>query len=101
MTYYVLGSEDTVLGFSLVGIQGSVVTRREDALRQFQYVIEKRSYGIIIITESVANLIRQEVDQYLFTQDFPLIVEIPGREGRDPNGKDLRTMVQEAIGISL
>ncbi len=101
MTYYVLGEEDTVLGFSLVGISGSVVSKREEALREFQYAIGKKEFGVLIITQGVASLIRQEVDQYLFTQEFPLIVEIPGREGRDPNGKDLRTMVQEAIGISL
>ncbi len=101
MTYYVLGEEDTVLGFSLVGISGAVVSDRDQALQAFTYAIGKKAYGILIITEAVANLIREEVDQYLFTQDFPLIVEIPGREGRDPNGKDLRGMVQEAIGISL
>ncbi len=101
MTYYVIGDEDTVLGFSLVGIRGTVVSSEEEAHKQFRYAIERREVGIVIMTESAANLIRQEVDQYLFTQDFPLIVEIPGREGRDPEAKDLRKMVQEAIGISI
>jgi len=41
------------------------------------------------------------VDSYLFSEQFPLIVEIPDRKGRLEGRPGLREMVNEAIGIKL
>jgi len=99
MKYFVIGDEDTVLGFSLVGIAGIAVRTRDEAVAAWNKVIENRSYAIIIITEPSAALIRETVDRYLFSESFPLVVEIPapGQKG----GRDLRTLVNEAIGVSI
>ena len=100
MKYYVIGDEDTVLGFSLVGTQGSVATTTEQVQNALSKALENKEYGIIIITEDRANMIRPIVDRYLFTETFPLIVEIPNRFTRGKS-KDLRALVNEAIGVSL
>ncbi|MCR5732739.1 MAG: V-type ATP synthase subunit F [Sphaerochaetaceae bacterium] len=99
MEYYVIGDEDTVLGFSLVGVQGTAVADEREARTAWAKTLEKREIGIIIITESAADMIRSTVDRYLFSESFPLVVEIP-----DPGKKstrDLRSLVNEAIGVSL
>ena len=100
MKYFVIGDEDTVLGFSLVGTQGLVATDGEGARAALEKALEHKEYGIIIITGDVADMIRPLVDQYLFSETFPLIVEIPNRfcQGKL---KDLRTLVNEAIGVAL
>ena len=55
-------------------------------------------WEIIIITSDVADLIRPTVDRFLFSESFPLVVEIPSAGGKSP---DLRTLVNDAIGVSI
>lgn len=101
MQYYILGDEDTVLGFGMVGVQGSTVRTREEAQEAFQTALQNKEIGIIIITEKIAELIRTTVDKYLFTVRFPLIVEIPDRTGPVPGRLGIRDMINAAIGIKL
>jgi len=100
MRYFVIGDEDTVLGFSLVGTQGMVATNISEAQVALDKALEHKEYGIIIITEDVADMIRMQVDRYLFSETFPLIVEIPNRFS-EGGSKDLKKLVNEAIGVSL
>lgn len=100
MKYFVIGDEDTVLGFSLVGVKGSAVTDKQTATEVFNKVLEEKDYGIVIITDEIADLIREKVDKYLFSESFPLIVEIPSPHG-NCQSKDLHQLVNDAIGVSL
>lgn len=101
MKYYVIGDEDAVLGFGMVGVRGSQVSNEAEASGAFDAALGDKDTGIIIITEQAADFIRPRVDQYVFTRQFPLIVEIPGRTGRSPDKPGLRDMVNAAIGIKL
>lgn len=101
MKYLVIGDEDTVLGFSLVGVSGTVVADTEAARAAFDRAIADAEVGIVIMTERSAQLIRDRVDRYLFTEQFPLIVEIPDRSGRLPERPNLRELVNRAIGINV
>ena len=99
MEYFVIGDEDTVLGFSLVGVSGIVAATADEAKGAWDKALEDKAHGVIIITEDVADLIRDTVDRYLFSESFPLVVEIP-----DPgktSSRDLRSLVNEAIGVSI
>ena len=101
MRYFIIGDEDTVLGFSLAGVSGKAVRREDQAREAFAECLKDGETAIIIITERVAAMIREEVDHYIFNADFPLIVEIPDREGPMPGRPTLREMVNQAIGINL
>ncbi len=101
MKYSIIGDEDTVLGFGIVGIAGKVATDSEEAQRAFRTLLQDKEVGIIIITERVADMMRATVDNYLFTSDFPLVVEIPDRKGTKPDRPGIREMVNTAIGIKL
>lgn len=101
MKYSIIGDEDTVLGFGMVGVSGRTARDPEEAHRAFLAVLEEREVGIIIMTERVADMIRPLVDKYLFTESFPLIVEIPDRKGRRPDRPGIRDLVNMAIGIRL
>ena len=101
MTYFLIGDEDTVLGFAMVGVSGRVVANTEETESAFQDAISGGEAGIIIITEQAADFIRSRIENYMFTADFPLIVEIPGPGGRDPSRPSLRELVNRAIGINL
>jgi V/A-type H+-transporting ATPase subunit F len=101
MKYAIIGDEDTVLGFEMVGVSGQVVRNPDEARHAFEAVLEDKEAGIIIITERVADMIRPMVDKYLFTVSFPLIVEIPDRTGKQPGRPGIRDLVNTAIGIRL
>ena len=101
MNYFVIGDEDTVLGFGLVGVKGKTVHSGDEAKAAFEGALSEQDTGIIIITERIADLIRPMVDRYLFSERFPLIVEIPDREGPVKGKPGIRKMVNEAIGINL
>ena len=101
MRYFIIGDEDAVLGFGLVGVAGAAVRNPSQAKEAFSLAMEQSDIGIIIITERVADLIRPQVDQFIFTRNFPLIVEIPDREGPIEGKPGIREMVNQAIGIKL
>ncbi len=101
MKYSVIGDEDAVLGFGMVGVSGKVVTNADEAARAFEAIINDNETSIIIITERAADLIRTTVDRYVFTATFPLIVEIPDRQGKIPGKPDIKEQVNAAIGIKL
>ena len=101
MRYFIIGDEDAVLGLGLVGVAGTVATSVAQAQEAFSTVLEQSDIGIIIITERVADLIRPQVDQFIFTRSFPLIVEIPDRRGPLSGKPGIREMVNKAIGIRL
>jgi V/A-type H+-transporting ATPase subunit F len=101
MKYYVIGDEDTVLGFGMVGVEGSVVEDRASAEQAFQQALDEHDVGILIINEKTADLIRPRVNRYLFSEKFPLILEIPDREGPKQGRSSIREMVNAAIGIKL
>ena len=101
MKYFVIGDEDTVLGFGMVGVRGLTASNPGEAENAFDSALEDADTGVIIITERIAELIRKKVDRYLFTEQFPLIVEIPDRKGKIQGKADIRQMVNQAIGINL
>ncbi|MFP4114704.1 MAG: V-type ATP synthase subunit F [Spirochaetota bacterium] len=101
MRYFAIGDEDTVLGFGLVGVPGRAVANADEAADAFRSVIGDGETGIVIITERIAETIRSLVDTYVFTEDFPLILEVPDRRGHDESRPSLREVVNQAIGISV
>ena len=101
MKFYVIGDEDTVLGFSLAGIDGTVVTNKEETREALKKAFNIKEIGIIIMTEKIAQTIRQQVDQHILKKSFPLIIEIPDRYGPLEGKGDIKDMVSKAVGISI
>ena len=97
MKYFIIGDEDAVLGFGMVGVSGEVARNAYEAERAFTSAVADKNIGIIIITELAAELIRPIVDRYIFSDNFPLIVEIPDRKADFPK-PGIREPVNEAIG---
>jgi V/A-type H+-transporting ATPase subunit F len=100
MRYHVIGDEDTVLGFALAGVEGTEVSSADEAATAFDNVLGGDA-GIVIITERVADMIRSRVDSYVLSERFPLILEIPGPEGRSAERPSVRELVNQAIGMNL
>ena len=66
MKYYVVADEFTVLGFSLAGVEGAIVSDEDETRAAYQMAVENPDVGVLIITERYADLIRPLVDELLF-----------------------------------
>ena len=101
MKFFVIGDRQTVLGFRLVGIEGTVAGEREDALDALNAVVTRKDVGIVLITEMIADKVRDEVDARLYGMGFPLVLEIPDASGPSPQRPKIEDVVRKAIGISI
>ncbi len=101
MQFFVIGDEETVLGFSLVGVSGRVVTSPDETRDALKEAFQAEGLGIIILSERVAETIRAEVNQYLYKTSFPLIIEIPDRLGPMEGRGSVRDMIRSAVGVHL
>jgi V/A-type H+-transporting ATPase subunit F len=97
---YVIGDENTVLGFSLVGVEGEAVESAKEARSALDDAVEKEGIKIILITEKWAGAMRERVDQLKRGMAAPLVLEIPG-SASEPTGPSLRDLVEEAIGVRI
>lgn len=99
MQFFVIGDENTVTGFRMIGLKGEVVKSEDETREALEEVFASEDIGIIIITERVAAEVQEEIDEYLFGHDFPLIIQIPDREGPIEGRVSIRDMVNAAIGV--
>jgi V/A-type H+-transporting ATPase subunit F len=96
----VIGNENCVLGYSLLGIAGRVANTPEEMDEALSAALATANVGILLISSEVAALSRARVDRLKVNSIRPLVVEIPGQ---DPaHGlRSLKDLVQTAIGISI
>jgi V/A-type H+-transporting ATPase subunit F len=101
MKFHCIADEDTVRGFRLAGVAGTVVNSAAEAAAAVQAAAARLDCAIIILTQTVADGIRPLAERIRFECDRPLIVEIAGPAGAAPGRKTLRQLVQEAVGLHL
>jgi len=101
MQYYVIGDEDTVLGFRFAGVPGEVVQTPDQARAALERFKRPGDVVILIVTETVADMAREEVNALRFDFELPLLVEVPGPGGPSPQRKDLLALIREAVGIKV
>ena len=54
---------------------------------------------MLILTQEVAGMIREQVEALRHERERPLVVEIPGPRGPMPDHRGLLRLAQEAVGI--
>ena len=68
MKTFVLGNENSVLGFSLVGIEGAVILEREDLVEALSTRLADDETALLLVTSDVAELWRKMEDAILDTE---------------------------------
>jgi len=101
MKFYVIADENTVTAFKLVGLEGEVVDSADGAREALAKAFESSDTGIVIITERIADSIRDEIEEFMFGRSFPLIIEVPDREGPVEGRVSIRELVNSAVGIKI
>lgn len=100
MDFFVIGDDTMVLGFGLLGIPGKVVTTSQDVLTTLKEAIEQ-NIKIILFSERLSVPIKNELENMILKLDFPLVIEIPDRQGPVEGRKSIHDLLKSSIGFSL
>jgi V/A-type H+-transporting ATPase subunit F len=101
MRVLVIGNQEAVLGFSLVGVHGKMVASAAEANQALDEALATADVGIVLVTADTAELIQARMDHRKLRSTVPLVVEIPGPMGVSPDQPSLNEIVLRAIGIKL
>lgn len=96
----VIGDRDSVLGFKALGIE--VHTPKEEIeVRKTIHRLAKENYGVLFITEELANKCKDTITK--FDEHFtPAIIPIPSNRGTLNIGMDrIDENVEKAVGVNL
>jgi V/A-type H+-transporting ATPase subunit F len=99
--FFCIGDEETVAGFRLAGVEGRTVATPDEARAALAEVLLEHDCGVVIMTERIADAVKEEVQTVRFGREYPLIVEIPGPDGALPGHRSVREVVQEAVGMRI
>lgn len=94
----VIGDKDTVTGFSLAGVKKKWVAEgRDDAKNAFEKFVATPDMKVIIITEKLAESIREEIDKHKGT--WPVVVEIPDKKGKMERTDSIGRLIRKVTGV--
>lgn len=92
----VVGRDDFVQGFMLVGVRKAVSATPEAIEDRIAQVLEDEEVGILIVNSADVPKLSHAMQRRLETVARPVVIAVGGHEE-----EDLRTKVKRAIGIDL
>ena len=101
MKMHVIGDADTVLGFSLIGLTGEIVTTAEGVESALEKAADDSEIGVIFVTEKAAALIPDQIDAWRLREQGPVVVEILGADGPAAERPSLQEVIARATGIHV
>ncbi len=105
MKVAVIADENTSLAFRLIGIKEAYVARSKwDAEKAVKAVREMSHIGIVLIGESVADYIKEEIEEWKKSRRgiYPIIMIVPDIKSVEEEREDpLRGMIKRSIGVDI
>lgn len=96
----VIGDKDSILGFKALGIDVFTPTDPLEIRKEIEG-LAKSNYGVIFITEQLAQQVKDTIAQY-DKEYIPAIIPIPSNQGTLQIGMDrIDENVEKAVGINL
>lgn len=99
MVPFVLGEEEAVLGFSLIGVRGSVPLGPEEAAHAFRKAVENPEPLLMLVTEQVARWLAAEICTAVLAGAFVQV--IPSATGPEQPAEGEEALLLSALGIKL
>ena len=101
----VIGDKDTALGFAMAGVKDIFVLGpgEKGAQEVLERCIAEQKIGIVVITERIADGLREDIDRLKFDKElYPIIIEMPDKQGEIPGRKDpISLLIKRAIGVEV
>ncbi len=96
----VVGDKDSITAFKAVGVDVYPVITKEEA-RKTVDMMANEGYGIIFVTEQMANIIEETIERYN-RELLPAIILIPSNQGSLGIGlSKINQYVEKAIGSNI
>ena len=93
----IIGDIDTVSGFK----KAEVVNTTEEAIAAFDKFLDDE-ISIIIITQLLANEMRNHIDRKIGSDVLPMIIEIPDKDGSSGGSSDqINELIKRVIGVEM
>ena len=99
--YLISDNTDTLMGMRLAGIEGVLVHEKDEVISKLEQAMKDRDIAIILMTEKLINLCKEQVYEFKLNCPKPLIVEISDRHGTSDVTDTINSYVNEAIGIKF
>lgn len=99
-SYLICDNEDTLLGMKLAGIEGEILTDRNEILKLIDKLLVDSETGIILITGKIKSLAKDEIMERKLKSKKTLIVEIPS-VGEKYEADFITRYIRESIGIKI
>ncbi len=99
MRPFVIGEEEVVIGFRLIGVKGVTPAGADAARHQLEKALAAEQQPLLLVTERVAQWIRPQIRNAVLAG--ALIQVIPGIGGRMERGTDEEALLLSALGIKL
>ncbi len=100
MKFYLLTDDvDTLVGMRLAGIEGKLVTSKEDTLSAIEKA-KSDEIGMLLITPNVADMCSSELVE-LKKQNKPLITTIPDSNPQNNPTDSVSDYIRDAVGIKI
>ena len=98
----VIGDIDTVSGFRLGGVKkAEVANTSEEAIAAFDKFLQDE-VSIIIITQVMANEIREYMNRKIGSDVIPMIIEIPDKDRSSEGSSDqINDLIKRVIGVEM
>ncbi|MBS6610283.1 MULTISPECIES: V-type ATP synthase subunit F [Peptoniphilus] len=91
-------NDDIINGLRLAGVRSVKCKDRSELLKNFKAYKNDEEIGIIILTYSSFNEIKDEVLEFKLTGKLPLVVTIPDLDGKMEDDFILK-YVRESVGV--
>lgn len=97
----VIGGERFVLGFKATGITRGYVCRGEEAKQKLRELCEDEEMAIVVVAESVAEGMMEDIEEISSTRFLPAIIVIEDDVSqKNLGGMSIERYIERATGIS-
>ena len=102
MLGFVIGDSVMITGFRLVGVEGAEVNSPNEALDILNKALTRNDLAFIVVSEdfSAEPQIKEVIDKVRHERRSPLILELPGSEGKVSNVK-ISDIISKTLGVQL
>ncbi len=101
MEGYVIGDEDLVLGFQLLGIRGIVISNEKEFPKILREIVSKKDAKIIFISEDLSSRFQEEIDSFRSKNYGLLIVEMPKKGKAEKRTPTAQKLLQRVLKIRV
>lgn len=99
--YIISDNADALIGFRLAGVEGVVAHDKQKAEEELQKACNNPDIGIILITESLTEELKQHINKIRLNPKMPIVTTIPDRHGFRREKDYITRNIKESIGLKI